>query len=333
MNPRELVERTLEFDSPRRIPRQLWLLPWAAMRYPGEAARIQKTFPDDILSSPPFYREEPPVRGDRYARGSSTDEWGCTFENIQDGAIGEVKAPLLEDWSDLERVRIPKERLSVDVEKVDDFCRSTDRFVLAGCIPRPFERLQFLRGTVNCLMDLVDQPPEFRSLLERIHAFYLDEFELWSRTRVDALFVMDDWGSQDALLISPGLWRELFKPLYAAYIQIARASGKYFFMHSDGYILDILPDLAEIGVDAVNAQVFCMGLEEVGASMKGRMTFWGEADRQHLLPRGTRDEVCEAVRKMKAALFDRGGVIAQCEFGLGARPENVHAFFEAWERM
>jgi hypothetical protein len=333
MNSRELVKRTLEFESPPRIPRQLWLLPWASARHPKEAADIQKAFPDDLVSSPAFYREELPGQGDRYLPGTSIDEWGCTFENIQEGAIGEVKEPLLADWSDLDKVRIPVERLSADIEKVNAFCRSTDRFVLAGCCPRPFEQLQFIRGTVNLLMDLMDRPAGLNTLIERMHAFYLKELELWSRTEVDALFIMDDWGSQDALLISPGLWREMFKPLYEEYIEIAHQAGKYFFMHSDGYILDILPDLAEIGVDAINSQVFCMGLKEVGDAVKGKLTFWGEADRQHLLPSGTREEIYEAVREMNRALFEKGGVIAQCEFGLGARPENVHAFFEAWEKV
>lgn len=332
MNSRELVKRTLEFDSPPRIPRQLWLLPWASTRYPKEAAELQKTFPDDLVSSPAFYRKELPGQGNRYVEGTSRDEWGCTFENIQEGAIGEVKVPLLQDWSDLDKVRIPVERLSVDTGKVDEFCRATDRFVIAGCCPRPFERLQFLRGTVHLLMDLMDRPAGLQTLVERMHAFYLDELELWARTEVDALFIMDDWGSQNALLISPGLWREMFKPLYKDYVEIAHRAGKYFFMHSDGHILDILPDLAELGVDAVNAQVFCMGLKEVGEAARGKLTFWGEADRQHLLPSGTKDEIYVAVREMKEYLFDRGGVIAQCEFGLGARPENIHAFFEAWER-
>jgi hypothetical protein len=37
---------------------------------------------------------------------------------------------------------------------------------------------------------------------------------LWAQTGVDGVSFMDDWGSQTALLISPEMWRRLFKPLY-----------------------------------------------------------------------------------------------------------------------
>ncbi len=333
MNPRELVRRTLEFDAPARVARQLWVLPWAEQRYPEALAKLRERYPDDLVSSPAFYRKNPRGEGNRYLAGRSVDEWGCVFENIQQGVIGEVKKPILGEWEDVDQVRIPVERLSVDVDEVNAFCRSTDRFVIAGCCPRPFERLQFIRGTVNLLMDLMDRPPELFTLLQRIHLFYCKEMELWAGTEVDALFIMDDWGSQDTLLIDPALFRELFKPLYKTYIDIAHGAGKYFFMHSDGHILDILPDLEEIGLGAVTSPIFCMGLEELGHRFRGKLTFWGEMDRQHLLPNGTVREIHEAALKMKETLYDGGGLIAQCEFGLNARPENVLAFYEALARI
>jgi uroporphyrinogen-III decarboxylase len=123
----------------------------------------------------------------------------------------------------------------------------------------------------------------------------------------------------------------MFKPLYQDYANLAHEKGKYLFMHSDGYILDIVPDLVEIGVDALNSQIFCMGVETLGKRHKGEITFWGELDRQHLLPYGTKEEVQAAARQMKEAFYQDGGVIAQCEFGIGADPDNVQAFFEAWE--
>jgi uroporphyrinogen decarboxylase len=329
MTPRELVIRTLEFDSPPRLARQLWLLPWAVQHFPKEVAELGKRFPDDIISSPAFCTAELPVRGDRHAKGAYVDEWGCTFENIADGIIGEVKQPLFAEWSNLDRLRIPAERLTVDVDQVNGFCRQIDRFVLAGTVPRIFERLQFLRGSENMFCDLIDQPAELSFLISRIHEFYLEELSLWATTQVDALYIMDDWGGQRAMLISPALWRSIFKPLYAEYVKVAHACGKYFFMHSDGYILDILADLVEIGVDAINAQIFCMGPERLGEQFAGKLTFWGELDRQQLLPHGSRDEIRAAVEQMKNALDRDGGLIAQCEFSAGADPNNVFAFFEA----
>lgn len=330
MKARECVKRTLEFDSPERIPHQVWMLPWANDHYPEVVKRIQTDFPDDIVSSPAFCRTPPPGEGDRYAIGKSVDDWGCTFENIQKGAIGEVKEPQLTSWDNVDDVRVPVERLSIDPQRINAFCKETDRFVLPCSFPRPFEQLQFIRGTVNLYLDLMDRPEGLDVLLARMHDFYLKELEVWAMTDVDGLFIMDDWGSQNALLISPDLWRELFKPLYKDYAELAKRHGKYVFMHSDGCITDIMEDLIEIGVQAVNSQVFCMGIDELSERFAGRITFWGELDRQQLLPAGTEQEVIDAVQAMKDKLYRNGGLIHQFEFGLGARPENVIAACKAW---
>ncbi|UCD75541.1 MAG: hypothetical protein JSV91_01220 [Phycisphaerales bacterium] len=332
MTPRDLVIRTLEFDSPPRVPRQMWLLPWAQLHYPRQAEDIQRRFPDDLVSSPGFWAQPLRATGDRHRRGISVDEWGCTFENIQDGVIGEVKDPVLADWSRLADLRVPVERLTVEVERVNDFCRDTDRFVISAVCPRIFERLQFLRGTENLLCDLLDRPSELTELIGIIHDFHLREFSLWAGTDVDALYIMDDWGAQRSMLISPALWREVFRPLYADYIAIAHNAGKYMFMHSDGYITDIIGDLIELGLNAINSQIFCMGVEELGQRFAGQITFWGELDRQQLLPHGTSDEIIAAASRMKDSLHRDGGLIAQCEFGAGANPDNVRTFFEFWDQ-
>ena len=73
--------------------------------------------------------------------------------------------------------------------------------------------------------------------------------------------------------------------------------------------------------------------EELGRRFKGRITFWGEIDRQHLLVHGTRQDIEDAVRTVRGSLYADGGVIAQCEFGLEADPENMMAVFETWDRL
>jgi hypothetical protein len=330
---RELVVSALELQSPRRVPRQLWTLPWAERNHPSELAAIRNAYPDDILKCLPFLEKPLKTSGDEYAPGLYIDEWGCRFENRQWGVIGEVKDPLLKEWRDQAAVRIPEERLSLDVRQVDEFCRATDAFIYSWASVNLFERLQFIRGPENLYVDLAERPNELFVLIRRLHDFFKEELELWASTEVDALFFADDWGSQKSLLISPALWREVFKPLYREYVEIAHRNGKYAFMHSDGYITDIFPDLIEIGVDAVNSQIFCMDIGNLGRRFAGKITFWGEIDRQHLLPYGTPAEVAAAVGVAKEALYRGGGVIAQCEFGAGARPENVAAVFETWNKL
>jgi hypothetical protein len=333
MHPRNVVLDTLVFNNPTRVPRDLWLLPWATSHYPGQAQMLQQEYPRDFANPPVRYAEPVRTTGDPYKIGTYTDEWGCTFTNIQEGVIGEVSTPLVSSWDDLGKVRPPLGALTFDKDAVNAFCQQSDFFVFGGCCPRPFERMQFLRGSQNLYLDLADPGREFFELLDLVHQFYLKELDCWALTGVDALNFMDDWGSQNRLLIHPKQWRKIFKPLYKDYIDLAHQAGKRIFMHSDGYIFDIYADLIELGLDAINSQLFTMDIEEIGRQFAGKITFWGEIDRQHLLPNGTTQQVADAVQRVKNALYKNGGVIAQCEFGPGARPGNVATVFQAWNEV
>lgn len=335
MHSRELVLKTLEFrNETDRVPRQLWRLPWARIHHGAALDAIMRDFPDDIITANGYQQIASPTRGQQYEPGEYTDEWGSTFQNLQRGVIGEVKEPLIkdDDWQDAAKVRIPEELLSIDQEKINADCAASDKFILAGECPRPFEQLQFLRGTENLYIDLALGNPGLLRFLEKMHDFYCRWVEKWARTDVDGIMMMDDWGSQRGLLISPDLWIRYFKPLYRDYISIARKYGKKTFMHSDGYTLQIIPHLIDIGLDAFNTQIFCMDFADL-ARFKGEITFWGEVDRQHLLVRAKPEEVRQAIIQADDYLWSNGGCIAQCEFGAGARPENIRAVFSAWQEL
>jgi uroporphyrinogen decarboxylase len=334
MTSRERVLRTLNFDSPDRVPRDLWALPGAALRHGPAIAEFRNRWPVDFVQCTAGKPRARQVEGDPYAPGESVDEWGCRFVNLMPGVMGEVRDPIMSDYDRLGDLRPPVELLAIDVEAANAFCRSEPRFVFASGWARPFERAQFLRGTENVLMDIAEDEAGFRELLAMMHRFNCDCLEAWSGTAVDALVIMDDWGSQRSLLISPETWRTVFKPLYADYGRIAQAHGKKLFMHSDGYILDILDDLIEVGVDAINSQLFCMGIPDVAAKAAGRITFWGEIDRQHLLPFGSAEDVAAGVAEVVRCLYrPEGGVIAQFELAGDTRMENADTVFRTWDAL
>ena len=265
--------------------------------------------------------------------------------NIQAGLIGEVRNPPLADVTEMVGWEPPYEQLpdgEVEVaraiEEINRACAEEAagqaRYVFANICPQPWERYQFLRGTQNALVDVLMPELDLNDLLRWIHEFYLHELELWCRTDVDAIRMADDWGAQRSLLIDPVLWRELFKPLYTEYSELAHAHGKTVFLHSDGFIQDIVPDLIDLGIDALNSQLFCMDLAELARIGRGRLTFWGEIDRQSVLPDPDVGRTRAAVREVAKHLYDpAGGVIAQFEFGAGANPEAALAVFDEWEKV
>ncbi len=336
MTGRERVLRALEFNYPDHVPRDLWVLPIARLEHGTRALdQLMRRWPVDVVrAGVPATIAAELQRGNRHNVGSYRDEWGCEFVNLQAGVHGEVKQPLIDDWSKLEDLVPPWALLDLDRDAINRRVSSTDQFVFADAFARPFERLQFLRGTENVYMDLADESPELRQLLMLIHDFYCKEMAVWAETDIDAIMVMDDWGSQRSMLVKPDLWRRWFKPLYAEYVRIAHDAGKKLLLHSDGWIFDIYEDLIEIGIDAVNSQLFVMDIEQIGRCFGGRMTFWGEIDRQHILCRGTRQEARAAVERVAHALCrPEGGVIAQFEFGAGANLEIAEEIFGVWQSI
>jgi len=328
----------LTFENPERIPRDLWVLPFAEIHFPEAISNISRDFPNDIVKPDYEYPATPIVRGDRHAVGYCTDAWGCEFKNIQAGIIGEVETPIITEISDWRSVKPPYDQLPENTAKpfdvINRFCAETEKFVIANCCPRPWERYQFLRGTENAMIDMMMPDYGPRDLITAIHDFYLKELEFWVKTDVDAVWFMDDWGAQNQLLINPDLWRELFKPLYKDYCDLAKANDKFIMMHTDGHVTDIFEDLIEVGLDAINSQLFCMDMAELAKIGKGRITFWGEIDRQHILPSEDIQVGINAVREVASHLYDQsGGVIAQFEFGLGMKPEMAVAVLEEWNRI
>ena len=332
MEARERVKNSLEFKKVDRVPRNLWFLPGVMMFRQKDIDEVYAKFPDDFTSPSFSYGKADLTKGTPNVKGNYVDEWGSAWLVAEDGVVGEVKEPRLKDISEVNRLKAPYEMLNnADFTKVNESCAGTKNFVLAGTMVRPFERMQFLRGTENLFIDLGYGVKGIYLLRDILHEFFLKEIEMWCKTDIDGISFMDDWGSQKSLLISPDMWREFFKPLYKDYCQAIHKAGKYAFFHSDGNISLIYPDLIEIGVNAVNSQLFCMNIEELGEKYRGKITFWGEISRQHILPFGTVEEVKQAVKRVRKALdTGNGGVIAQCEFGLKDPIENILAVFEEW---
>ena len=337
MTSRERVLRAIEFGFPDRVPRNLWPLPWVDMFWPEELASVQRDYPDDLLGVEGVLAPGNRCSGTPYRRGTHVDAWGAVWASGEDGVLGEVKGAPLANWSALDTYQPPWEIIrganwDAANRLAEDNQSGENKFLYAWTDAQPFERMQRLRGTEELLIDLACGDANLQLLLRMVHEFNLEAVTAWAKTDLDALLVHDDWGSQQALLISPEMWREIFKPIYREYCDIIRGAGKKVLFHSDGYITDIFEDLIEIGVDAVNSQLFCMDIEEIGRRFKGRITFWGEIDRQHVLPFGTVEQVRQAVRRVRLALEDpAGGMIAQCQWGPKNPPANIRTVYEAWQ--
>lgn len=335
-------------EQPDRIPKDLWWLPSVEMHKKKDLNKLLREVSFDIAtpSFTPGVSERqkghptitvpgshPPVSlpraGERYM-----DEWGSVWHIGEDGVIGEVKEPALAELGKIDTYNPPWEYLdSTDLSIVNESCMKSDKFMLSDICARPFERLQFIRGTENFFIDLAYGTKEIYTMRDMVHEYNIRHIEMWLETDVDGIFMMDDWGAQNTLLISPEIWRNFLKPLYREYCDMVHARGKYVFFHSDGCIESVYEDIIEIGVDAINSQLFSMNINELGRKFKGKITFWGEISRS-LLYFGKLEDISHEVMRVRRALYDkRGGVIAQCEWGKDTPVENIRAVFTSWDSV
>ncbi len=117
-----------------------------------------------------------------------------------------------------------------------------------------------------------------------------------TRMGVDMIWVGDDVGAQNRMLISPEMWRKYLKPLMADFISELKSinPGLKLAYHTDGNVEPIIPELIEIGVDVLNpVQPASMDPAKIKELYGDRLCFWGTIDEQHTLPFGSPEDVEE----------------------------------------
>jgi uroporphyrinogen decarboxylase len=305
MTSRERMMRTLDFDYPDRLPVHSWALPEVYLKY-GEKLRDEVARYSADVHCPVWRDGEFPF--DRYAVGRFKDAWGCEWLNHRQGIVGEVKSAPLADWAALAHFRAPLHVFSEGRETIaDDIAAHREKFMLPYGPVNLFERMQHIRGTENLLMDIAEQSGEFFTLLDIVYDFYDTLIDMWLDYDIDALNFADDWGTQTSLLVSPDVWRRIFKPRYRELMDKIKRAGRRVFFHSDGRIEAIFGDLVELGCDAINAQVWIMDKETLSRNHRGKVTFWGELDRQGVLARGVPGEILRDIEIMKSLFMHQGG--------------------------
>jgi hypothetical protein len=132
------------------------------------------------------------------------------------------------------------------------------------------------------------------------------------RTFKDEYWIGDDGGGQNAMLMSPETWRRFFKPRMAEFIATITGinPGLKVAYHSDGCVLPIIPDLIEVGVDALNpVQPMSMDPAQLKRDFGKKLCFWGTIDEQRTLPFGTTEEVRAEVISRLSTIGKGGGLI------------------------
>lgn len=311
--------KSLTFSYPEYIPISASILPAAWMKYRESLDEIVARHP--ILFGPQAreQRDYDAIHQPTYVAGRHVDVWGCVWSNLKSGMESIVTEHPVPRREDVRTLELPEED--------------------AG-FPHGFMylRLQDLRGFEELMIDFAEEPPELQMLIDKVLAYNLRQAKLLLARleREDdpdpIVYFGDDLGLQRSLAISPKKWRKYLKPCYAAIYGPFREAGYYVYMHTDGHILEIIPDLVDCGVNVVNPQVGANGLDNLAEVCKGKVCVDLDLDRQFFpfgTPQQMDDHVREAVEKLGAP---EGGLWLKAEIGEDVPLDNIEAIFTALEK-
>jgi hypothetical protein len=308
MNAREIVKRAVEFRSPQRV----------GLIFPGQVMDVEYVFD--------FFQKD----------ANGIDLWGSKWTvhpdypstgYVQEHPLTTVSA--MAAWRPPDAGRFAAMTEAALAAHLPGLARD-DKYRIVALSSGIWERLQYLRGMEQVMMDFIECPEAVRGLLRRLTDAWLEYIGRLApfAAEIDALFMFDDWGTQTAAMISPALWREFFLPEYRRLAAASHARGMHFWLHSCGMVTELLPGFIEAGIDTVNPfQSGTCGYEEVARRFSDKIAFATTVDIQTTLKTGPVEAIRAECERLARWGSERGGLIIR-SYGYDIPPGHEEAVLE-----
>ncbi len=324
MKHRERVQMALNHQKPDRCPMHISFTPEFALRLnramglesesPVDYA-LERALDQDLLLSSVGW-----VNSYYQDKQDYIDEWGVEWRVIEyktpfgDGYYTEVNHHPLHEDEAVDAYQPPdpdRPELYFEAEKTIKAYKD-EYWIVGVTVTTIFETAWALRGFEKLLTDLSLAPDLADQILEIPYQYHLTAAKTLTKLGVDMIWLGDDVGAQDGMIISPKMWRKFLKPRMAEFIKELKTINPNVKVayHSDGNIINIIPDLIEIGLDVLNPiQPACMDPSQIKKAFGDHLCFWGSIDEQHTLPFGSPNDVRNEVINRIETLGKNGGLI------------------------
>jgi len=306
--------RAARWQYPDEIPVSIGMLPAVWRKYGDEARNFAARYPQFFGDLSEKYNYDQYTPGS-YHTGKFTDEWGCVWENIHEGAESIVKGHPITSAEQIRTLQIPTN--------------------CDGRIPHGF---MYLRLLDLCGFELgmelfATEQPELQMLIDKVVEHNVIQVSVAIENVGEMMVFGDDLGMQKGLAIGAPKWRRYLKPAFDKIYALPRERGKLIYMHTDGCIHEIMDDLVDCGVTMINPQIRANGLDNLVRVCRGRIPINLDLDRQLFPftdPAGIHEHVEESVRRM---YLPQGGLGLSIEIGDDVPLENMYALADAAEEF
>jgi len=330
MTSKEIITRVIEHNNPPRIGFDF------SAPYPSDfkfigAARLmpEYIYPREYYGwgvHKGLQEIVPWFRGEVMA-----DIFGNIYGRLNGITKGECIKGFLDDWSKLEKLKIP----AIDVKYYDELkqqLKACEQFAVAVLPMQVFSNLRDIRLMDNALMDTLLEPEKVEEFLEIVIKMDIQACEYLRNTGADAVMFFDDWGTQDRTFISPAIFEKLFKPSYKKICEAAHAAGLKVFMHSCGKNNGIVGHLAEAGIDVFQFdQPNVYPISWLAENFGSKATFYLPVDIQKVMPTGDRELIERNALDMVNAFKAVGGALIAKDYSPWS-DINVKEEWATWAR-
>lgn len=311
--------KAIRMDSPSAIPTTVSILPAMWIHHGDETKRLVKEFPQFFPENYSVdYSDPSAVAHGTYKAGEHVDEWGCVWSNVDEGMEAIVTGHPVKEPEDVYDLQIPQNR--------------------DGRLPHGFMYLRLLDlcGFENAMMMFAEEGEEIELLIRKVLEYNKNQVEAVIDTFNGLATFGDDQGMQTGLAIGAGRWRKYLKPCYRELYGMIKKKhpDTLIYMHTDGCIHEIMPDLVECGVDMINPQFRANGLENLIRVCRKEHTIAInlDLDRQ-FFPFATRSQIFDHVAECVEGLYlPQGGLCLNVELNYEIPLDTCAAILEALEK-
>ncbi len=335
--------KTITFDHPEWTPCRVGLLPATWIKYRDELEEVVLAHPGVFPGYEKGSRDFEEIGNPLYEVGRHIDCWGVVWENIERGLDSIPIVHPLEDWSALDDYRPPDPlkddswgpRDWVQVRRSLEESRRQGNLATGGGLMHGFMYmwLYYLRGFENLMLDLATGEPRLAGLIQMVEGYNAAVIRKYLELGAETMSFGDDLGMQNSLPMSPAMWREFIKPSYERMFRPCREANVPIYLHTDGHILEIIPDLIEVGVRVINPQIRANGLQGLVEMAKGKVAIDQDLDRQ-LFPFAAPSQLEDHISEVFEALtLPEGGLMLLAECGPDVPLENINVICTTLERV
>jgi len=239
--------QAIKMQSPETIPVAVGMLPAMWLKYGAELQRIVDEYPQFFNGRKVDYEHPENIVGGTYRAGEHVDEWGCVWSNIDHGMEAYVTGHPIKSEEDVFALKIPENR--------------------DGRLPHGFMYLRLLDlcGFELAMEMFAEEDEAIDTLISKVLEYNCYQIEAIMPKIGELVYFGDDLGMQTGLAIGAERWRKYLKPCYKKMYGMIKEKkpDTLIYMHTDGCIHEIMPDIIECGADIINPQFRANGLDNL----------------------------------------------------------------------